>query len=392
MRTTWARRGWWLALVAGLVVCGAPSGWAADRSCTRGDIADAIDRTGETLRKINADTFPALQAKMRQLKDIKGWSEADYQEQAAMLLQDARTEQLDVQSNDFLARIDSIGVERVEGAVACQRLDELEAITTELSVVMRTKASYATGRLEAMIAEAQAEKSRPRQAEAAPPAKTQSAAPARPSTPQRSETAVTAPAQAPTPGPPQTGWTAKTEAEVAAIAPPLAPPVPPAPSAEEGYSIDEIREASRGFFGQISTGLASVIEHAFRKSGRPVGYVLGNEGGGAFVAGLRYGKGTLYLRQGGTREVYWHGPSIGYDVGVAGSKTMFLIYNMKQPDDLFARFTGIDGSAYFVGGVGVTFLTNGSVVMAPIRSGLGLRFGANIGYVRFTPNQTWNPF
>jgi len=390
MRTTWARRGIWLALVAGMVAIAAPSGRAADRSCTRGDIADAIDRTGEILRKINADTFPALQAKMRQLKEIKGWSEADYQEQAAMLLQDTRTEQLDVQSNDLLARIDSIGVERVEGAVACQRLDELEAITTELSVVMRTKASYATGRLDAMIAEAQAERARPRQADATPPAKAPSPPAARPPTQPRSEP----PSAAPSPAPPQTGWAARTETEVAAVAPPPTAPLPPSrpPSTEEGYSIDEIREASRGFFGQVSTGLASVIEHAFRKSGRPVGYVLGNEGGGAFVAGLRYGKGTLYLRQGGTRDVYWHGPSIGYDVGLAGSKTMFLIYNMKQPDDLFARFTGIEGSAYFVGGVGLTFLTNGQVVMAPIRSGIGLRFGANIGYVRFTPNQTWNPF
>jgi hypothetical protein len=375
-----------LALVAGMIAFAAPSGWAADRSCTRGDIADAIDRTGETLRKINADTFPALQAKMRQLKEIKGWSEADYQEQAAMLLQDTRTEQLDVQSNDLLARIDSIGVERVEGVVACQRLDELEAITTELSVVMRTKASYASGRLEAMIAEAQSEKARPRQADATPPAKAPSPPASRPPTPPRPEPPAAAP--------PQTGWAARTETEVAAVAPPSAAPLPPSqpPTAEEGYSIDEIREASRGFFGQVSTGLASVIEHAFRKSGRPVGYVLGNEGGGAFVAGLRYGKGTLYLRQGGTRDVYWHGPSIGYDVGLAGSKTMFLIYNMKQPDDLFARFTGVEGSAYFVGGVGLTFLTNGQVVMAPIRSGLGLRLGANIGYVRFTPNQTWNPF
>jgi hypothetical protein len=390
MRTTWARRGGWLLVVAGMIAFAAPSTWAADRSCTRGDIADAIDRTGESLRKINSDTFPALQAKMRQLRDLKRWSEADYQEQAAMLLQDARTEQLDVQSNDLLARIDSIGVERVEGVVACQRLDELEAITSELSVVMRTKASYATARLDAMIAEVQAEKSRPRQADAAPATKAPAQVPPRPPGPSQPE----ASAPAPVPAPPQTGWTARTEAEVAALAPPTAPamPAPPPQTADEGYSIDEIREASRGFFGQISTGLASVIEHAFRKSGRPVGYVLGNEGGGAFIAGLRYGKGTLYLRQGGTREVYWHGPSIGYDVGVAGSKTMFLIYNMKQPDDLFARFTGIDGSAYFVGGVGVTFLTNGRVVMAPIRSGLGLRFGANIGYVRFTPNQTWNPF
>ena len=161
---------------------------------------------------------------------------------------------------------------------------------------------------------------------------------------------------------------------------------------EAGYTIDEIQEASRGFFGTISTGLAGVIEHAFAKSGRPTAYILGTEGGGAFLAGLRYGKGTMYLRSGGTQPVYWHGPSIGSDIGADGSRTLYLVYRLKEPDALFRSFAGIDGSAYLVGGIGITFLKGGDVIMAPIRSGLGLRLGANIGYVRFTPTPTWNPF
>lgn len=160
----------------------------------------------------------------------------------------------------------------------------------------------------------------------------------------------------------------------------------------ESFTREEIREASRGFFGTISGGLASVIEHAFSTLGRPAGYVLGNEGGGAFIAGLRYGKGTLFLRDGSKREVHWHGPSIGYDFGASGSKTMFLVYNLKSGVDIFSGFSGVEGSAYLVGGVGMTVLTDGKVVMAPIRSGLGLRFGANIGYIRFTARATWNPF
>jgi hypothetical protein len=169
------------------------------------------------------------------------------------------------------------------------------------------------------------------------------------------------------------------------------PPLPPE-TAEQGYTIDEIHEVTRGFFGTISTSLGSVIEYAFHKSGRPDGYVLGTEGGGAFLAGVRYGSGTLYLRSGGTAKVYWHGPSIGTDFGASGSRTMFLIYNLRDPNDLVREFTGIDGSAYFVGGVGITFLKGGPVLMAPIRSGLGFRIGANLGYIRFTPRPTWNPF
>ncbi len=179
------------------------------------------------------------------------------------------------------------------------------------------------------------------------------------------------------------------------------PPPPPGEGEEDastfdagggGYTIDEIREATRGFFGTVSTSLASVIEHAFRKGGRPTAYVLGNEGGGAFLAGLRYGEGTLYLRNGGSQKVYWHGPSIGYDVGAEGSRTLFLIYELHEPNSLFRRFTGVDGSAYLVGGVGMTLLKGGAVTMAPIRSGLGLRLGASIGYVRFSSRPTWNPF
>jgi hypothetical protein len=110
------------------------------------------------------------------------------------------------------------------------------------------------------------------------------------------------------------------------------------------------------------------------------------------VAGVRYGKGTLYLRSGGSQQIFWHGPSVGFDVGGEGSKTLFLIYKLAAPQDLYTSFSGIDGSAYLVGGVGATLVTNGTVVMAPIRSGIGLRLGASLGYIRFTPKATWNPF
>jgi hypothetical protein len=134
------------------------------------------------------------------------------------------------------------------------------------------------------------------------------------------------------------------------------------------------------------------MEHAFSTLGRPTAYVIGSEGGGAFIAGLRYGKGTLVLKDGGKREVFWHGPSIGYDFGASGAKTMFLVYNLKNEIDIFTGFSGVEGSAYLVGGVGMTLMTDGRTVMAPIRSGVGLRLGASIGYIRFTARPTWNPF
>mgnify|MGYP001431570383 CR=1 FL=1 len=161
---------------------------------------------------------------------------------------------------------------------------------------------------------------------------------------------------------------------------------------DQGFSSNEILSTGHSFFGSVSKGMASVVEYAFQKQGRPNGYILGQDAGGAFVAGLRYGEGTLYTRDAGTHRVYWQGPSIGWDAGAEGSKVMILVYNLREPEEIYQRFGGVDGSAYIVGGVGLTFQKSGDVVVAPIRSGVGLRLGANVGYLKYTRKPTWNPF
>jgi hypothetical protein len=123
---------------------------------------------------------------------------------------------------------------------------------------------------------------------------------------------------------------------------------------------------------------AGLSRRAVSTWGLPNGYVLGEEAGGAFVAGLRYGEGMLYTKNAGDLKVYWQGPSIGWDVGGEGARTMMLIYNLPNTGAIYERFGGIDGSAYFIGGFGMTALTNNSIVLVPIRSGVGLRLGANI--------------
>jgi hypothetical protein len=163
--------------------------------------------------------------------------------------------------------------------------------------------------------------------------------------------------------------------------------------AQDGtYSVYEISETGRRFFGSVSQGLAGVIEYAFQKQGRPNGYILGEDAGGAFLAGLTYGEGTLYTKDAGAHRVYWQGPSLGYDFGGEGSKVMVLVYNLRDPAEIYDRFGGVAGSAYIVGGVGLNFQTKNHIVLAPIRAGVGLRLGANIGYLKYTPAPTWNPF
>ena len=166
----------------------------------------------------------------------------------------------------------------------------------------------------------------------------------------------------------------------------------PDPASGDTYSADEIKNAGHRFFGQVSMEFARVVEYAFQRSGRPNGYILGEEAGGAFVAGLRYGEGTLYTKDAGSHKVFWQGPSVGYDFGAEGSKTMVLVYNLQSPGEIFATYPGVDGSAYFIGGVGITYLARDHVTLAPIRSGVGLRLGANVGYLKYTREPTWNPF
>ena len=164
-----------------------------------------------------------------------------------------------------------------------------------------------------------------------------------------------------------------------------------AQQAQQQFSSNEILDAGHRFFGGVSRGLAQVVEKAFSQWGLPNGYILGEEASGAFVVGLRYGEGTLYTKNAGDLRVFWQGPSVGFDTGGEGARTMMLVYNLPDTRAIYERFAGIDGSAYLIGGFGMTALTANNVVLVPIRSGVGLRLGANIGYLKFTPQATWNP-
>lgn len=168
----------------------------------------------------------------------------------------------------------------------------------------------------------------------------------------------------------------------------------PASAQDRGgtYSTQELVQTGHKFFGTVSGGLATVIEQAVSRYGQPNGYILGEEGSGAIVGGLRYGEGQLNTRDRGKTKIYWQGPSIGWDFGGEGARTMMLVYNLPSVDALHQRFGGVDGSAYFIGGFGMTALVADRIYVVPVRAGLGLRLGVNLGYLKFTPTATWNPF
>ena len=158
------------------------------------------------------------------------------------------------------------------------------------------------------------------------------------------------------------------------------------------YDQDSVLKDAANFFGQTTEGLAKVIEKVFKEHGRPNGYIMGQEGSGAITVGLRYGDGMLKLKKGGTRKVFWQGPSIGFDIGGNVSKVFILVYHLENSENLFQRFPSVDGSFYYVGGVGVNYQQRGRIILAPIRLGVGLRAGASIGYMHYSKTKTLNPF
>jgi hypothetical protein len=158
------------------------------------------------------------------------------------------------------------------------------------------------------------------------------------------------------------------------------------------YTVEEIVSTGNRFFGGVTEGLAGLVQEAVSRYGLPNGYILGQEGSGALVAGVRYGEGSLNTKNAGQHPVYWQGPSIGFDIGGTGDRVMMLVYNLPSIDAVYDRFVGVAGSAHVVAGFGMTVLGRRGVYVVPIVSGVGARIGVNFGYLKFTDHPTWNPF
>ncbi len=179
-------------------------------------------------------------------------------------------------------------------------------------------------------------------------------------------------------------------------------PPPPNPSATanpsypaqpaETYSRDEIVNTVSDFLGVTAEAAGGAIERIFKENGRPTAYIAGEEGSAAITVGARYGRGLLYMKNKQPMEVFWQGPSVGWDLGGNASRVFTLCYNLQYPEVIFQRFPGVEGSAYLIGGMGVNYLRSDDVTLAPIRAGVGLRLGANIGYLGFSRERRVLPF
>lgn len=365
--------------------------------CTPAQFGERIDETGEHLRSVSRKSEPALRRKFQRLARSRGWPAGEAEERGYELIQDANIATFDRSARSLLIELDKIGAVDAETAT-CKKLERLEAVTFELRAITDAKVKYVHQRLDAALSSNPEQPTKPSSNTTTPKTSASNPPPAASSKQQAGNAPATKKSATPPPRSTATAnWQTSTTPNLAAnerapTQPRDALPPPINLPAGRTYSTDEISHAGRGLFGTISANLASVIRYAFATYGKPNGYIVGTEGGGAFLAGLSYGKGKLHTKTGAPIDVYWQGPTVGYDLGITGSRVMFLVYNLEDIDDLYSRFGGVGGSAYVVGGVGLTFHQRGNIILAPIRTGLGLRIGANIGYLKFTPERSLNPF
>lgn len=387
-----------LLLLGGALSSASAQTPAPPQACTQADLAAVVDDMGAKLRASSMEAYPRLQSRMRQLAAVKGWPEVEAEAKAQELLEDRESRALDEKAGQLLIELDRKGPSETISPT-CAQVAELKAIANQLLEVTRAKSAHSIARLDIELGVRPTAKTPEAKPEAKPELKleTKPDVPAkRPAVAGAAPTPVPAPVprpQVPLPWDTQTVRPPAPPQAVATPAPwPAASTIPPATAADLEFTQEDIRAAGRGIFGTISAELASVIEHAFKSYGRPNGYILGTEGGAALLAGLRYGDGVLVTKRDGERPIYWQGPSVGYDFGIAGSRTLVLVYNLPEPDAMLSRFGGIDGSAFLVGGVGLTLLKKGPIILAPIRTGLGLRIGASVGYLKFTSKPSFNPF
>jgi hypothetical protein len=163
-------------------------------------------------------------------------------------------------------------------------------------------------------------------------------------------------------------------------------------NAADKFSQNEVVQAASGFFGTTTEAAAKAVQRVFADQGLPDAYIKGDEGSGAVVLGLRYGQGWLIRKNAPPMQVYWQGPSVGFDFGANASKAFMLIYDLRNSDRLFQKFPGVEGSYYLIAGIGVNYMRANNITLAPMRTGVGLRAGVNAGYVTFTRQATMNPF
>ncbi len=164
-----------------------------------------------------------------------------------------------------------------------------------------------------------------------------------------------------------------------------------AQNAKSEFEESDMVQAISEHLGVTSESAASTLEKIFQDQGRPTAYITGEEGGGALAGGAFWGKGTIWMKDGRSQAVYWQGPTLGFDTGIDASKVFTLVYGLDDPNYIYQRFPKAEGNAYLVAGMAINYQRANGVTLAPVRSGVGVRLGASIGYSSYTRKRSWIP-
>jgi hypothetical protein len=115
----------------------------AETPCSKTDFEAVVDEAAAALRSLNHQNTPQFQARLRQLKDKRGWSHEQFLLEASPFVRDEAIAAFDQKSEDFLARITQGGQSQVTAtALNCGLLVELRGALAALVETQKAKWTY----------------------------------------------------------------------------------------------------------------------------------------------------------------------------------------------------------------------------------------------------------
>jgi hypothetical protein len=129
------------ALFANLLLWSPAIGQEA--GCSREAFEAAVGQSAAALRDLTSQNRPLFQARLRDLKEKRGWTHDQFLREAAPIVQDERAAAYDKESNQLLEDIQRMGVEgSAEPTPDCAALALLKGRMEQLVTVQRTKWTY----------------------------------------------------------------------------------------------------------------------------------------------------------------------------------------------------------------------------------------------------------
>ena len=138
-----------LLLLGTLVALHSASPASAQGTCSKADFESVVDEAASALRTLAQQNTPPFQAKLRQLKAKRSWSDDQFLKEAEPLVRDDKIADFDQKSETLLLRITDGGQAGASaGAPDCDLLAGLRASMGTLVETQQAKWTYMFGKIE----------------------------------------------------------------------------------------------------------------------------------------------------------------------------------------------------------------------------------------------------